>query len=49
MTCVVETQMFLVMLGTRSEVGDISVVTSRWQVFPALHGATRGSVVHTQS
>ena len=49
MMCVVETQMILMMLGSPSKVRDISVATSRWQVFSALHGVTRGSVVHTQS
>ena len=44
-----EAQMFLLMLGSLYVVGDISVVTSRWQVFSALYGVSRASVVKTQS
>ena len=40
---------FLMMLGSPSKVCDIPVVTSRWQVFSALHAVTRGSVVHIWS
>ena len=46
----VEAQMFLLMPGSLYVVGDILVVTSRWQVyFSVLHGVSRASVVDTQS